>query len=107
MSEKAGIYGSEIGFGLGVAVGDVNRDGWPDIYVSNDFFERDYLYINKRDGTFAEDIEQQMPSISYISGGLDEASIRERVCAILEGGVGVDSNSVSYLLWRRLFWAVL
>jgi len=75
VSEKAGIYGSEIGFGLGVAVGDVDRDGWPDIYVSNDFFERDYLYINQRDGTFAEEIERQMPSISYSSMGLDMADM--------------------------------
>src|SRR5687768_5978248 len=46
ISEQAGIYGSIIGFGLGVTVGDINKDGWQDIYVSNDFFERDYLYIN-------------------------------------------------------------
>ena len=46
VSEEAGIYGSVIGFGLGVTVGDVNKDGWMDIYVSNDFFERDYLYVN-------------------------------------------------------------
>jgi hypothetical protein len=75
VSEKAGIFGSEIGFGLGVAVGDVNRDGRPDIYVSNDFFERDYLYINKGDGTFAEVLEEQMPSISMFSMGLDMADI--------------------------------
>ncbi|HEY6207875.1 MAG TPA: VCBS repeat-containing protein, partial [Gemmatimonadales bacterium] len=61
VSEQAGIYGSEIGLALGVVVGDVNRDGWPDIYVANDFFERDYLYINKGDGTFAERLEQEMP----------------------------------------------
>jgi enediyne biosynthesis protein E4 len=75
VSEKAGIFGSEIGFGLGVAVGDVNRDGWPDIYVSNDFFERDYLYINQGDGTFAEQLAEQMPSISMFSMGLDMADI--------------------------------
>lgn len=75
VSAKAGIYGSEIAFGLGVAVGDVNGDGWPDIYVSNDFFERDYLYINKKDGTFAEDLEREMTSISYSSMGLDMADI--------------------------------
>ena len=75
VSEKAGIFGSEIGFGLGVAVGDVNRDGLPDIYVSNDFFERDYLYINKGDGTFAEQLDEQMPSISMFSMGLDIADI--------------------------------
>jgi hypothetical protein len=75
VSEKAGIYGSEIAFGLGVAVGDVNRDNWPDVYVSNDFFERDYLYINNGDGTFAESLEKQMPYISYFSMGLDIADV--------------------------------
>ncbi len=50
VSEKAGIYGSVIAFGLGVTVGDINKDGWQDIYVSNDFFERDYLYINNQRG---------------------------------------------------------
>jgi hypothetical protein len=71
VSERAGIFGSEIGFGLGVAVGDVNRDDWPDIYVTNDFFERDYLYINNGDGTFAELLDRQMPYISVSSMGLD------------------------------------
>ena len=75
VSERAGIYGSEIAFGLGVSVSDVNRDGWPDIYVSNDFFERDYLYINNKNGTFVESLEQQMPYISYFSMGLDIADI--------------------------------
>ena len=75
VSEHAGIFGSEIGFGLGVAVSDLNRDGWPDIYVSNDFFERDYLYVNNRDGTFSEVLDRQMPYISYFSMGLDVADI--------------------------------
>src|SRR5205823_3788786 len=57
VSAQAGIYGSEIGMGLGLVVSDVNRDAWPDIYVANDFFERDYLYINTGDGTFAERLE--------------------------------------------------
>src|SRR3989441_467285 len=75
VSAAAGIYGSEIGLGLGVVVSDVNRDGWPDIYVANDFFERDYLYINKGDGTFAERLEQEMPYISLSSMGLDIADV--------------------------------
>ena len=75
VSAKAGIYGPEIAFGLGVAVSDVNRDGWPDIYVSNDFFERDYLYINNRNGTFDERLDKEMPYISYFSMGLDIADI--------------------------------
>ena len=75
VSAAAGIYGSEIGLGLGVVVSDVNRDGWPDIYVANDFFERDYLYINQGDGTFAERLEQEMPYISLSSMGLDIADV--------------------------------
>ncbi len=75
VSEAAGIYGSVIGFGLGVTVGDVNRDGWLDIYVSNDFFERDYLYINNKDGTFKESLMEQMRSISGASMGADMADL--------------------------------
>ena len=75
ISAQAGIYGSAIGFGLGVTVGDVNNDGWQDIYVSNDFFERDYLYINQHNGTFREVLEDQMMSISNASMGADMADI--------------------------------
>ena len=71
VSTQAGIYGSAITFGLGVTIGDVNRDGWDDIYVSNDFFERDYLYINQHDGTFKEDLENEMTEISMGSMGAD------------------------------------
>ncbi len=75
VSEKAGIYGSEIGFGLSASVSDVNRDGLPDIYVANDFFERDYLYLNNGDGTFREVLEEQMGSISASSMGSDIADL--------------------------------
>lgn len=75
ISETAGIYGSAIGFGLGVTVGDLDNDGWQDLYVSNDFFERDYLYINQRNGTFKECLEDQMMSISNASMGADMADI--------------------------------
>ncbi len=75
ISEEAGIYGSVIGFGLGISIGDVNNDGWEDIYISNDFFERDYLYINQQDGTFKEDLVNQMQSISAASMGADIADI--------------------------------
>lgn len=75
VSEEAGIFGSIIGFGLGVSVGDVNQDSWPDIFISNDFFERDYLYLNNQDGTFTESLEQSMRSISASSMGADLADI--------------------------------
>ena len=75
VTRQAGIYGSLIGFGLGVTVGDVNGDYWPDIYVSNDFFERDYLYINQRNGTFKEDIENWIEHMSQASMGADMADI--------------------------------
>ncbi len=75
VSEQAGIYGSVIGFGLGVTIGDVNNDNWEDIFVSNDFFERDYLYLNQQDGTFKEDLVNQMLSISGASMGADMADI--------------------------------
>ena len=75
VSAEAGIYGSLIGFGLGVTIGDVNNDNWPDIYVSNDFYERDYLYINQRNGTFKEAIEEQIGHTSLSSMGSDIADI--------------------------------
>ena len=75
VTEKAGIHSPEAAFGLGVVVADVDRDGWPDVYVSNDFFERDYLYINNRDGTFRDAIEGAMPVLSYSSMGLDIGDI--------------------------------
>ena len=71
----AGIHGPEMAFGLGVVVTDVNNDGRPDIYVANDFFERDYLYVNRGDGTFSEAADVQMPVLSFSSMGLDAADV--------------------------------
>lgn len=75
VSKEAGIYGSLVGFGLGITVGDVNGDYLPDMYVSNDFYERDYLYINQGDGTFKEDIKNWMEHLSLASMGADMADI--------------------------------
>ncbi|HSC39293.1 MAG TPA: VCBS repeat-containing protein, partial [Chitinophagaceae bacterium] len=75
VSAQAGIYGSEIGFGLGITVGDINNDGWDDMYISNDFFERDYLYINQHNGTFKEVINEAIGHISNGSMGSDMADI--------------------------------
>lgn len=75
VSEQAGIYGGSVGFGLGVSVSDLNGDMLPDIYVANDFWERDYLYINQGDGTFSEEIIQRTGSISGSSMGADVADL--------------------------------
>ena len=75
VSRDANIFGSLIGFGLGVTVGDVNGDQYPDLYISNDFFERDYLYINQQNGTFKEDLENCMQHISHSSMGADIADV--------------------------------
>ncbi len=75
VSEEAGIYRSQIGFGLGVTVSDINRDDWPDLYISNDFFERDYLYINDKNGGFREVLEDNLNELSMGSMGADMADI--------------------------------
>ena len=75
VSQQAGIYGSGIAFGLGVTVGDLNNDGWEDLYVSNDFFERDYLYVNQHNGSFKEVIGDAMGHMSQGSMGSDMADI--------------------------------
>ncbi|MDO3628840.1 CRTAC1 family protein, partial [Mucilaginibacter sp. BT774] len=75
VTQQAGIYSSKIGFGLGVTISDVNGDGWDDIYVSNDFFERDYLYINNHDGTFKECLPDAIRELSQNSMGADIADI--------------------------------
>ncbi|MCC5928004.1 MAG: VCBS repeat-containing protein [Cyclobacteriaceae bacterium] len=71
ISEKAGISGNPLGFGLGIAAADINQDGYPDLYVSNDYIEPDYLYINNGDGTFTESLTTYLQHISHFSMGLD------------------------------------
>ena len=72
---EAGIYASKIGFGLGITLGDFNNDDWTDIFISNDFFEKDYLYINDTKGGFKEQLEDYFESISMGSMGADLADL--------------------------------
>ncbi len=72
---ETGIYSSAIGFGLGTVIGDINNDHYPDIYVSNDFWERDYLYINQGNGTFSEELPARINFCSISSMGGDMADI--------------------------------
>lgn len=69
----AGIYSSQLGYGLGVGVSDLNNDGWPDLYISNDFSENDYLYLNNKNKGFSEIINQSIQHTSRFSMGNDLA----------------------------------
>jgi len=75
VSEEAGIFGGVNGYGLGIAISDFNQDGWPDIYVGNDFHEDDYYYLNNGDGTFTESAAEFFGHTSRFSMGNDVADI--------------------------------
>jgi enediyne biosynthesis protein E4 len=73
VTREVGINSSAIGYGLGICVSDINLDGYPDIYIGNDFHENDYLYINQRNGTFIEEGGQRLMHTSQFSMGVDIA----------------------------------
>ncbi|WP_051084347.1 VCBS repeat-containing protein [Segetibacter koreensis] len=73
VTRETKINSSAISYGLGVVVADINLDGYPDLYIGNDFHENDYLYINQKDGTFKEDINDQVMHTSKFTMGVDAA----------------------------------
>lgn len=73
VSAQAGIYQSSLGYGLGLAVADINNDGWEDIYIGNDFHENDYYYVNNGNGTFTESGAKVFNHYSRFSMGNDVA----------------------------------
>lgn len=75
VSVQAGIYGSGLNFGLGIAITDINSDGYADIYVSNDYDEQDFLYLNNRNGTFTDCTAKSFGHLSKFSMGNDVADI--------------------------------
>lgn len=72
---QSGIISNPLGYGLGVSVSDFNNDGWPDMYVTNDYVEEDYMYINNRDGTFTDKAKEDFGHLSNFSMGCDVADI--------------------------------
>ena len=77
VSEQAGLIGNGIGYGLSASIGDLNNDGWPDIYVCNDYIEHDYLYYNNQDGTFSEKLKESVKHTSTFSMGSDMADFND------------------------------
>ena len=75
VTDGSGILSTVIGYGLGVAVSDINLDGWPDLYIGNDFHENDYLYLNQQNGTFKEVLTEQIRHTSRYTMGVDIADI--------------------------------
>lgn len=75
VSKSAGIVSNVLSFGLGLVVSDFNTDGWPDFFISNDFNEPDYLFINRRDGTFSEEAPRSLTQHSLYSMGADAGDI--------------------------------
>lgn len=73
VSNEAGIHGGGINFGLGVSISDFNQDDWPDIYITNDYEEQDFLYLNNKNGTFAECAKNAFGHFSRNGMGIDAA----------------------------------
>jgi len=107
VSEEAGIYTSAIGFGLGITLSDINNDGWTDIFISNDFFEKDYLYINNQDGSFSEKSDDYFSTLSLGSMGADAADMNNdglvdiMVTEMLPSTVQGRKTNAIYDTWKK------
>ncbi len=77
VSEEAGIHGSGLNYGLSASIGDIDGDQWPDIFVTNDYDEQDFLYLNNQDGTFREVSHEAFGHISKFSMGSDIADVNQ------------------------------
>lgn len=75
VSAEAGVKSNPLGFGLGVSISDLNDDGYPDVYVTNDYVEDDYCYINQRNGTFRDELRERVAHTSYSAMGADVADL--------------------------------
>ncbi len=86
ITREVGISSGRLGYGLGIAVSDLNLDGYPDLYISNDFQENDFLYLNQRNGTFRQILEKSVGHSSRFSMGNDVADynndLRPDICTL-------------------------
>ncbi len=80
VTRQSGINSSSIGYGLGIAAADINSDGYPDLYIGNDFHENDYLYINQRNGTFSDESDRHLMHTSKFTMGVDVADANNDGC---------------------------
>lgn len=78
-TKEVGIHSSAIGYGLGLGISDVNLDGYPDLYVANDFHENDYLYINQKNGKYADEMLDKIDHTSRFSMGVDMADLNNDI----------------------------
>src|SRR3954454_20787872 len=100
VTKEAGINSSVLGYGLRIAVSDINLDGYPDLYIGNDFHENDYLYINQKNGTFREELNDHIMHTSKFSMGVDAGDVNNDGCPEL---ISVDMlPSDPYILKRSL-----
>ncbi|QRR02028.1 VCBS repeat-containing protein [Dyadobacter sandarakinus] len=79
VTKEAGIHSTALGYGLGLGVGDINFDGYPDMYIGNDFHENDYLYMNQKNGTFADHTDSSLMHTSQFSMGIDVADLNNDI----------------------------
>ena len=112
VSQKAGIYTSAIGYGLGITLSDFNLDGWTDIYISNDFFEKDYLYLNNQDKTFTEAGEAFFASFPMGAMGADVGDLDNdnrpdlMITEMLPSTLERKKTKATYESWRKYSLAV-
>mgnify|MGYP001184979138 CR=1 FL=1 len=98
ITRQSGIHSSAIGYGLGVCIADINQDGWPDIYVGNDFHENDYLYINNGKGGFVDEITLRTMHTSQFSMGVDIADINNDALPEI---LSMDMLPADYYMLKR------
>ncbi len=112
VARKVGIYNSDIGFGLGITISDFNLDDWPDIYISNDFFEKDYLYINQQNGTFQESGTAYFNSLPLGAMGADAGDLDNDLCPdlmvteMLPGNLERRKTKAVYETWKKYNLAI-